>query len=161
MPSKYLFLENAQRNLSVWNNLPTLQQSSRECYISVSSVKLVFDDVPLFYAVKLKIDLPVINYASSSNSIPVIAMLSQGTNNIASSGQGNGTENKVFELIHADQIQLFSNDNLKRAKFVLEDEDGEEILLDADDRLDIMLKIDYIDQGAITNQYISEQPMRL
>jgi len=158
MPSKYLFLENAQRNLSIWDNLPTLQQSSRECYISVSSVKLIFDDVPLFYAVKLKIDLPVMNYTSSSNSTPVIAMLSQGTNNITSSGT---TENKVFELIHADQIQLFSNDNLKRAKFVLEDEDGTEIVLDADDRLDIMLKIDYIDQGAITNQYISETPMRL
>ena len=158
MPSKYLFLENTNRNLSVWNNLPTLSQSSRECYISVSSAKLIFDDVPLFYAVKLKIDLPVINYVSSSNSMPVIAMLSQGTNNITSSGT---TENKVFELIHADQIQLFSNDNLKRAKFVLEDEYGTEIVLDANDKLDIMLKIDYIDQGAITNQYISEQPMRL
>ena len=158
MPSKYLFLENTNRNLSVWDNLPTLSQSSRECYISVSSAKLIFDDVPLFYAVKLKIDLPVMNYASSSNSIPVIAMLSQGTNNITSSGT---TENKVFELIHADQIQLFSNDNLKRAKFVLEDEYGTEIVLDSDDKLDIMLKIDYIDQGAITNQYISEQPMRL
>ena len=158
MPSKYLFLENAQRNLSVWNNLPTLSQSSRECYISVSSVKLIFDDVPLFYAVKLKIDLPVMNYASSSNSTPVIAMLSQGTNNITSSGT---TENKVFELIHADQIQLFSNDNLKRAKFVLEDEDGAEIVLDADDRLDIMLKIDYIDQQAVTNKYIGEIPSHL
>ena len=158
MPSKYLFLENAQRNLSVWNNLPTLSQSSRECYISVSSVKLIFDDVPLFYAVKLKIDLPVMNYASSSNSTPVIAMLSQGTNNITSEGT---TENKVFELIHADQIQLFSNDNLKRAKFVLEDEDGAEIVLDADDRLDIMLKIDYIDQQAVTNKYIGEIPSHL
>jgi len=159
MPSKYLFLENAQRNLSVWENLPTLSQSSRECYISVSSVKLVFDDVPLFYAVRLKIDLPVMNYVSSSNSIPVIAMLSQGTNNITSSGT---TENKVFELIHADQIQLFSNDNLKRAKFVLEDqEDGTEIVLDVDDRLDIMLKIDYVDQQSVTNQYISEVPKHL
>jgi len=158
MPSKYLFLENTNRNLSVWNNLPTLSQSSRECYISVSSAKLIFDDVPLFYAVKLKIDLPVMNYASSSNSMPVIAMLSQGTNNITSSGT---TENKVFELIHADQIQLFSNDNLKRAKFVLEDEYGTEIVLDANDKLDIMLKIDYVDQLAVTNQYISEQPMRL
>ena len=158
MHSKYLFLENANRNLSVWNNLPTMSQSSRECYISVASVKLIFDDVPLFYAVKLKIDLPVINYASSSNSIPVIAMLSQGTNNITSSGT---TENKVFELIHADQIQLFSNDNLKRAKFVLEDEDGTEIVLDPDDRLDIVLKIDYVDQLAVTNQYISETPKHL
>jgi len=158
MPSKYLFLENTNRNLSVWDNLPTLSQSSRECYISVSSAKLIFEDVPLFYAVKLKIDLPVINYASSSNSIPVIAMLSQGTNNITSSGT---TENKVFELIHADQIQLFSNDNLKRAKFVLEDEYGTEIVLDANDKLDIMLKIDYVDQLAVTNKYISEIPMRL
>ena len=158
MPSKYLFLENANRNLSVWNNIPTLSQSSRECYISTSSVKLIFDDVPLFYAVKLKIDLPVINYVSSSNSMPVIAMLSQGTNNITSSGT---TENKVFELIHADQIQLFSNDNLKRAKFVLEDEDGAEIVLDADDKLDIMIKLDYVDQLAVANQYISETPMRL
>jgi len=158
MPSKYLFLENAQRNLSVWNNLPTLSQSSRECYVSASSAKLIFDEVPLFYAVRLKIDLPVINYASSSNSIPVIAMLSQGTNNITSEGT---TENKVFELIHADQIQLFSNDNLKRAKFVLEDEDGTEIVLEADDRLDIILKLDYIDQAAVTNNYISEIPKHL
>ena len=158
MPSKYLFLENAQRNLSVWDNLPTLSQSSRECYISVASAKLVFSGITYFYAVRLKIDLPVMNYASSSNGIPVIAMLSQGTNNITSEGT---TENKVFELIHADQIQLFSNDNLKRAKFVLEDEDGDEIDIDADDRLDIMLKIDYVDQLAVTNQYISEVPMRL
>jgi hypothetical protein len=159
MPSKYLFLENAQRNLSVWDNLPTLSQSSRQCYISVSSVKLVFSDITYFYAVRLKIDLPVMNYASSSNGIPVIAMLSQGTNNnISSEGE---IENKVFELIHADQIQLFSNDNLKRAKFVLEDEDGDEIVLDVDDRLDIMLKIDYVDQLAVTNQYISEVPKRL
>ena len=158
MPSKYLFLENAQRNLSVWDNLPTLSQSSRECYISVASAKLVFSGITYFYAVRLKIDLPVMNYASSSNGIPVIAMLSQGTNNITSEGT---TENKVFELIHADQIQLFSNDNLKRAKFVLEDEDGAEIVLDADDRLDIMLKIDYVDQLAVTNQYISETPKHL
>jgi hypothetical protein len=158
MPSKYLFLENAQRSLSVWDNLPTLSQSSRECYISVCSAKLVFDDIALFYAVRLKIDLPVMNYASSSNSIPVIAMLSQGTNNITSSGT---TENIVFELVHADQIQLFSNDNLKRAKFVLENEDGVEIVLDDDDRLDIMLKIDYVDQLAVTNQYISEVPKHL
>ena len=158
MPSKYLFLENAQRNLSVWDNLPTLSQSSRECYISATSVKLIFGDIPLFYAVRLKIDLPVMNYASSSNSIPVIAMLSQGTNNITSSGT---TENVVFELIHADQIQLFSNDNLKRAKFVLENEDGEEIVLEDDDRLDIMLKIDYVDQQSVTNQYISEVPKHL
>ena len=150
MPSKYLFLENTNRNLSVWDNLPTLSQSSRECYISVASAKLVFSDIILFYAVRLKIDLPVMNYASSSNSIPVIAMLSQGT-----------TENKVFELVHADQIQLFSNDNLKRAKFVLEDEDGVEIVLDADDRLDIMLKIDYVDQQSVANQYISEVPNHL
>jgi len=150
MPSKYLFLENTNRNLSVWDNLPTLSQSSRQCYISVASAKLVFDEISLFYAVRLKIDLPVMNYASSSNSIPVIAMLSQGT-----------TENKVFELVHADQIQLFSNDNLKRAKFVLEDEDGVEIVLDADDSLEIMIKLDYVDQLAVTNQYISEVPMRL
>ena len=158
MHSKYLFLENANRNLSVWDNLPTLSQSSRECYISVASAKLVFSGITYFYAVRLKIDLPVMNYASSSNGIPVIAMLSQGTNNITSEGT---TENKVFELIHADQIQLFSNDNLKRAKFVLEDEDGDEIDIDADDRLDIMLKIDYVDQLAVTNQYISEVPNHL
>ena len=158
MPSKYLFLENAQRNLSVWDNLPTLSQSSRECYISVASAKLVFSDIPLFYAMRVKIDLPVMNYTSSSNSIPVIALLSQGTNNITSSGT---TENIVFELIHADQIQLLSNDNLKRVKFVLEDEDGTEIVLQSFDRLDIMLKIDYVDQLAVTNQYISEVPKHL
>jgi hypothetical protein len=98
------------------------------------------------------------NYASSSNTIPVIAMLSQGTNNITSEGT---IENKVFELIHADQIQLLSNDNLKRVKFVLEDEDGTEIVLHPYDRLDIMLKIDYVDQLAVTNQYISEVPKHL
>ena len=158
MPSKYLFLDNANRNLSVWDNLPTLSQSSRECYISVASAKLVFSGITYFYAVRLKIDLPVMNYASSSNGIPVIAMLSQGTNNITSEGT---IENKVFELIHADQIQLFSNDNLKRAKFVLENESGAEIVLDVDDKLDIMLKIDYVDQQAVANQYISEVPKHL
>jgi len=90
------------------------------------------------------------NYASSSNSIPSDCYVVTRNN-----------RNKVFELIHADQIQLFSNDNLKRAKFVLEDEDGDEIDIDADDRLDIMLKIDYVDQQSVANQYISEVPNHL
>ena len=161
MPSKYLFLENAQRSLSVWDNLPTLSQSSRECYISVCSAKLIFEDVVLFYSVKLKMDLPVMNYASSSNSTPMIAMLSQGVNNIYTSGAGNVPENKVFELINDNEIHLLSNDNLKRAKFVLEDEDGAEVVLDAGDRLDIILKLDYLDQQAVANQYISEVPKHL
>jgi len=50
---------------------------------------------------------------------------------------------------------------LNETKFVLEDEDGTEIVLDADDRLDIMLKIDYVDQLAVTNQYIGEIPKHL
>jgi len=103
MPSKYLFLENAQRNLSVWDNLPTLSQSSRQCYISVASAKLVFSGITYFYAVRLKIDLPVMNYASSSNGIPVIAMLSQ--ERITSLQRD--TEIKYLNLSRR-QIQLFS-----------------------------------------------------
>jgi len=97
MPSKYLFLAIPEKSSTqaLWENLPTLSQSSRECYLSVCSAKLIFENEQDFYGVTLKMDLPVMNYASSSNSIPVVAMLSQGTNNIDSSGQGNTTENKV------------------------------------------------------------------
>ena len=49
MPSKYLFLSNNQRqaspNNAVWNNLPNLSQSSRECYITIVNLKLNSDSL--------------------------------------------------------------------------------------------------------------------
>jgi len=72
------------------------------------------------------------------------------------------TQQKIkFELIHDDQIYLLTNDNLKRAKFVLEDPFGDEVDIGAIDTLEVMIKLDYVDQEAVAKQYISEMPKKL
>ena len=119
MPSKYLFLENTNRNLSVWNNLPTLSQSSRECYISVSSAKLIFEDVPLFYAVKLKIDLPVMNYASSSNTNFARLRLSLLNNCIWSAWISSNT---LFSVVPSEVMLFVPCDNIAITGILLEED---------------------------------------
>jgi len=50
---------------------------------------------------------------------------------------------------------------LKNINIVTEDNFGNVLTLGAGDSLEIMIKLDYVDQLAVTNQYISEVPMRL
>ena len=152
MPSKYLFLSNNQRqaspNNAVWNNLPTLSQSSRECYITIVNLKIVFNSTQTHSSVNVKMNIPNANYFSSDNSNPVVAFLTT-------------TDSKVYTLGIENDISILTNDNLKSVTFDLEDNEGDEVILDSDDSVEVMIKLDYIDQKQQTDQFILELPKTL
>jgi hypothetical protein len=58
-------------------------------------------------------------------------------------------------------IHLLTNDSLKKCEFILEDNNGASITIDAGDSLEIMIKIEYIDQAKETESYLSEIPKLL
>jgi hypothetical protein len=61
-----------------------------------------------------------------------------------------------------NDISILTNDgSLKNIEFVLEDNEGQVVLLDLDDSMSVMIKLDYVDQDAMTNQYITELPKKL
>jgi len=144
----YLFLHEKQRDGTTWSNLPTLPNSRRECYITVTDCKLVFDSTQTDESVNLKMVIPTLNYTSSSNDSPVVAML-------------NTVDKKVYDMQHDNKIHLLTNDALKKCEFILEDNNGNVITIDADDSLEIMIKIDYIDQVKHTNDILLEIPKHL
>ena len=144
----YLFLHEAQRDGTTWSNLPTLQSSRRECYITITDCKLVFDSVQTDESVNLKMVIPTLNYTSSSNDSPVVAML-------------NTVDKKLYDMQHDNKIHLLTNDALKKCEFILEDNNGNVLTIDADDSLEIMIKIEYIDQEKQTENYLSEVPKML
>ena len=144
----YLFLHEAQRDVTTWRNLPTLPNSRRECYITITDCKLVFDATQTHESVNLKMVIPTLNYTSSSNDSPVVAML-------------NTVDKKLFDMQHDNKIHILTNDSLKKCEFILEDNDGNVLTIDADDSLEIMIKIEYIDQVKETESYLSEVPKLL
>ena len=144
----YLFLHEAQRDVTTWRNLPTLPNSRRECYITITDCKLVFDATQTHESVNLKMVIPTLNYTSSSNDSPIVAML-------------NTVDKKLFDMQHDNQIHILTNDSLKKCEFILEDNDGNVLTIDADDSLEIMIKIEYIDQVKETESYLSEVPKLL
>ena len=152
MPSKYLFLNSEQGikvgNYAIWNDLPVLSESRRECYINVAHACAVFSEAQSHREVLLKINLPTQNYYSSSNDLPVMEYLQSD-------------DNVQFKAVYESPIKLLSNDALKKIEIQLIDNNGNLIDLYYLQSLSVVLKIDYIDQLALNNQYISETPMRL
>jgi len=144
----YLFLHESQRDVTTWRNLPTLPNSRRECYITITDCKLVFDNTQTHESVNLKMVIPTLNYTSSSNDSPIVAML-------------NTADKKLFDMQHDNKIHILTNDSLKKFEFILEDNDGTVLTIDADDSLEIMIKIEYIDQVKETESYLSEVPKLL
>ncbi len=144
----YLFLHEAQRDVTTWRNLPTLPNSRRECYITITDCKLVFASTETHESVNLKMIIPTLNYTSSSNDSPIVAML-------------NTSDKKVYDMQHENNIHLLTNDSLKKCEFILEDNNGASITIDGGDSLEIMIKIEYIDQAKETENYLSEIPKLL
>ena len=144
----YLFLHEAQRDVATWRNLPTLPNSRRECYITITDCKLVFDSTQTHESVNLKMVIPTLNYTSSSNDSPIVAML-------------NTVDKKLFDMQHDNQIHILTNDSLKKCEFILEDNDGNVLTIDADDSLEIMIKIEYLDQEKQAENYLNEVPKLL
>ena len=147
----YLFLHDNQKSVSgntiTWNNLPVLSGASRECYITIIDCKLILSAGGT-ESVNLKMDIPVRNYYSSSNLSPVAAILH--SEDVAS---------LIYDLQHDNQIHLLSNDNLQKIKFELFDNAGSGV--DTAETLEVMLKIEYVDQEKVTETYLSEVPKLL
>ena len=144
----YLFLHEAQRDGTTWSNLPTLQSSRRECYITIIDCKLAFDSTQSHESVNLKMVIPTLNYTSSSNDSPIVSVL-------------NTANKKLFDMQHTNEIHILTNDALKKCEFILEDNDGNVLTIDPDDSLEIMIKIDYVDQDKQTESYLSDIPKHL
>ena len=149
MPSKYLFLSSAQRSGYKWNNLPTISQSTRECYLTVINCKIILSSGSVAHdSVNVKMKIPSLNYFSSDNQDVSVAFLNEG-------------QTKIFTIEHENEISILTNDNLKTVEFVLEDNNGSVISLTDNDSMEVMIKLDYIDQDAMVNQVLLEYPKRL
>ena len=152
MQSKYLFLNSEQGikvdGFAIWNNLPVLSESRRECYINVAHACAVFSTDQSHSQVLLKFNLPSLNYFSSSNDAPVMEYLQSD-------------DNGVDEAVYESPIKLLTNDALKKIEIQLMDNSGEVIDIDELQSLSVVLKIDYVDQVAMANQYLSQMPSLL
>lgn len=157
MPSKYLFLSEANSNNITsgrkWVNLPVLSEATRECYVSVLDCIVTavapggedpaLNENPIF----LRLNIPSMNYFSSDNKPPIM-------NNLIFIGGFSFAPNLK------SSVEILTNDNLKSIEVTLTDEDGGVVPFTID-HLNLTLKIDYIDQKAIAQDYLSQIPMRL
>ena len=152
MPSKYLFLNSEQgikaNGVAIWNDLPVISESRRECYINVAHACAVFSETQTNSEALLKINLANQNYYSSSNDLPVMEYLQSD-------------DNLTYKAVYESPIKILSNDALKNIQIQLMENSGDVIDIDELQSLSVVLKLDYVEQGAITNQYIKETPMRL
>lgn len=153
MPSKYLFLSEAQRSDTGtsgarWLNLPTLSSSTRECYLTIVNCSIVFYATTTNETLVVKMRIPTTNYFSSDNEDPVVAFLSN-------------VDQKNYEFVHDNKIQLLTNDQLKSVEFILEDNNGSTIVLTAADSMEVMLELTYVDQKEQVMSQLSTVPQHL
>ena len=152
MPSKYLFLSEINRNTPTgnpkWQNLPTISHSTRECYLTITDATIVFNSTQGHDSLNIKMNIPTSNYFSSDNEYPMVAFMDT-------------TDDKLYRLQHENKISILTNDNLKSVEFILEDNAGIPINLSDADSMEVMIKLDYIDQNQMTSNFISELPRRL
>tara|TARA_B110000503_G_scaffold92917_1_gene140100 strand:+ start:840 stop:1307 length:468 start_codon:yes stop_codon:yes gene_type:complete len=148
---QYLYLSNSEAIKTagsvLWQNIPTLSQSSRECYITVSKINVVFAASQNHSDIIVKGSIPTINYKSTDNSEPLIAVL-------------HSDDGKVFDLNIENPIHLLSNDNIKSFKLSLSTSNTS-LLTVAADSCNVLMKIEYIDQLEQTELYISQKPRTL
>ena len=142
---KYLFLSSKQAdvvgNSLIWNNLPTLSESRRQCYITVANVVVVFDSVTPSQ-VLVQMNLPTGNYYSSNNDEPIVSFLQP-------------TADKVYEPLYPSSVKILSNDQLKNIELKLLNTDYIELDVNNVDSINIMLKIEYIDTQKQVMSYLS------
>ena len=127
----YLYLSDDQAIIGAgrveWQNIPTLSQSSRQCYITVSKINVVFGANQSHTDILVKGSIPTINYKSTDNSEPLVAVL-------------HSDEGKVFDLNIENPIHLLSNDNIKSFKISFIESDG--TATDTPDSCNVLLKIE-------------------
>lgn len=151
MPNQYLFLNTAQQTnadgVVTWNNLPTLGASTRECYVSILDMDVVFSSAISKDELLIKTNLPSRNYYSSNNDGPVLRYLTTA-------------DGKVFNPALETSVHLLSNDNVKSFQIELFHSNGVAVT-DAIESINLTLQFDYVDQKAMVNNYVEELPMHL
>lgn len=147
---QYLYLSDAQASKSAggceWQNIPTLSLSSRECYITVVKINVLFGASQTHNDIVVKGSIPTMNYKSSDNSEPVIAVL-------------HSDDDKIFDLNIENPIHLFSNDNIRNFKITLTETDGSATA--TPNACNVLLKLDYVNQSEQQEQFLMELPKHL
>ena len=149
---EYLYLSDSQATKTAgfvtWNNIPTMSQSTRECYITAVRANVVFaGEVGQTHSdIIVKSSIPTGNYTSTDNSEPLLAVL-------------HSDNSKLFDLNTDNPIHLLSNDNIKSFKLTLLQTD--ESATGTPTACNILLKLDYVDQERQTEKYLSEIPKHL
>ena len=146
----YLYLSDLQATKTAgfvtWNNIPLLSQSTRECYVTVAKINVVYGSTQPHADIVVKGSLPTMNYTATDNSEPLVAVL-------------HSDDGKVFDLNIENPIHLLSNDNLKSFKITLTQTDG--TVTPSPASCNVLLKIEYVDQAKQTESYLSEIPKHL
>ena len=147
---EYLYLSDDQAIIGAgrveWNNIPTISQSTRECYITAVRLNVLFTGVQTHNDVIVKTSIPTMNYTSTDNGQPLVAVL-------------HSDDSKLFDLNIDNPIHLLSNDNIKSFKLTLLQTD--ETATGTPSACNILLKLDYVDQERQTDRYLSELPKHL
>ena len=94
----------------------------------------------------VKGSIPTMNYKSSDNSEPVIAVL-------------HSDDDKIFDLNIENPIHLFSNDNIKNFKITLSETDGSATA--TPNACNVLLKLEYVNQSEQQEQFLMELPKRI
>ncbi len=147
---QYLYLSDAQATKAAgsvtWQNIPTLSLSSRECYITAVKINVLFGASQTHNDIVVKGSIPTMNYKSSDNSEPVIAVL-------------HSDDDKIFDLNIENPIHLFSNDNIKNFKITLSETDGSATA--TPNACNVLLKLEYVNQSEQQEQFLMELPKRI
>jgi hypothetical protein len=147
---QYLYLSDDQAIISAgfvtWNNIPSMSQSTRECYVTAVRLNIVFTAVQTHSDILVKGSIPTLNYTATDNSKPLIAVL-------------HSNDSKYFDLPTENPIHLLSNDNIKSFKLTLLQTD--ETATGAPAACNVLLKFDYVDQAKETENYLSDIPKHL
>ena len=147
---QYLYLSDAEASKAAgsvtWQNIPTLSLSSRECYITAVKINVLYNDAQSHADIVVKGSIPTMNYKSSDNSEPVIAVI-------------HSDDKKIFDLNIENPIHLFSNDNIKNLKLTLTETNAS--ATGTPNACNVLLKIDYVDQEKQQESFLSELPKRI
>jgi hypothetical protein len=147
---QYLYLSNSQATKTAgfvaWNNIPTMSQSTRECYVTAVRLNVVFTANQTHSDIIVKAPIPTMNYTATDNSESLIAVL-------------HSNDSKLFDLPTENPIHLLSNDNIKSFKLTLLQTD--ETATGTPSACNVLLKFDYVDQVAHTNDILLDIPRHL
>jgi len=149
---KFLFLSTKQAdvigNALIWNNLPTLSESRRQCYITVANAVVVFTSALAESQVLVQMNLPTGNYYSSNNDEPIVSFLQSSDLNL-------------YEPLYPSSVKLLSTDQLKNIEIKLLNTDYGELDVNNVDSINITLKLEYIDTQKQVMSYLSTKPSTL